>query len=62
MRWNRSGGCPTVSEPEKVAKGELFDVAVNLGREIAHPDQTEHHICRIGKAEVRNPLSPEPVL
>ena len=30
--------------PDEVAADEMFDVTVTLGKEVAHPNKTEHHI------------------
>jgi superoxide reductase len=30
--------------PDNVKADEMFDVTVTLGKEIAHPNTTEHHI------------------
>jgi len=30
--------------PDEVAADEMFDVTVSLGKEVAHPNTTEHHI------------------
>jgi len=30
--------------PDRVKPGEFFEVKVSLGKEIAHPNTTEHHI------------------
>ena len=35
---------PVIECPESVSAGEMFDVRVSLGKEIAHPNTTEHHI------------------
>ena len=38
---------PVVEAPEKVKAGEAFTVKLSVGKEIAHPNKTEHHICWI---------------
>lgn len=45
--WKSEKHVPVIDALEKVARGELFDVTVSVGKEIAHPNQTEHHICWI---------------
>lgn len=35
---------PVIEAPQKVRKGELFKVVVTVGKEISHPNKTEHHI------------------
>jgi len=42
--WKTEKHVPVIDSPEKVKAGELFDVKVTLGKEIAHPNTTEHHI------------------
>ncbi|WP_022850516.1 class II SORL domain-containing protein [Limisalsivibrio acetivorans] len=38
---------PVVEVPAGVKKGEAFDVTVSIGKEIAHPNTTEHFIAWI---------------
>ena len=33
---------PAIDAPDQVKAGEFFDVRVGLGKEIAHPNTTEH--------------------
>lgn len=42
--WKEEKHVPVIEAPEKVRAGELFEVRVTLGKEIAHPNTTEHHI------------------
>ena len=64
--WKQEKHIPVIDAPKKVKKGEFFQVKVTIGKEIAHPNKTEHHIswidvyfhpegekfpCQIGKAE-----------
>ena len=42
--WKAEKHSPVIEAPEKVKKGEFFKVAVSVGKEIAHPNKTEHHI------------------
>jgi len=42
--WKLEKHVPVIECPDKVMGGELFSVKVSLGKEIAHPNTTEHHI------------------
>lgn len=42
--WKTEKHVPAIECPDKVKAGELFSVKVTLGKEIAHPNTTEHHI------------------
>ena len=42
--WKKEKHVPVIDCPDKVKANELFDVKVTLGKEIAHPNTTEHHI------------------
>ena len=42
--WKSEKHVPVIECPDQVKEGELFDVKVTLGKEIAHPNTTEHHI------------------
>lgn len=42
--WKIEKHIPVIEAPEKVKKGEFFRVTVSIGKEIAHPNKTEHHI------------------
>jgi len=42
--WKKEKHVPVIEAPEKVIKGEFFKVTVAVGKEIAHPNKTEHHI------------------
>jgi superoxide reductase len=42
--WKKEKHVPAIECPEVVEAGELFEVKVTLGKEIAHPNTTEHHI------------------
>ena len=42
--WKKEKHVPVIEVPEKVKKGEFFEVKVSIGKEIAHPNKTEHHI------------------
>ena len=45
--WKKEKHAPIIEAPEKVAAGEFFQVKATLGKEIAHPNTTEHHISWI---------------
>lgn len=42
--WKREKHVPVIEAPDKVKKGEFFPVKVTIGKQIAHPNKTEHHI------------------
>ena len=42
--WKAEKHVPVIEVPETVKKGEFFKVSVTVGKEIAHPNKTEHHI------------------
>jgi superoxide reductase len=42
--WKTEKHVPIIECPDEVKAGELFDVKLSLGKEIAHPNTTEHHI------------------
>lgn len=42
--WKTEKHVPVIECPDAVRSGETFDVKVSLGKEIAHPNTTEHHI------------------
>lgn len=42
--WKTEKHVPVIEAPEKIKKGELFNIKVSVGREIPHPNTTEHHI------------------
>jgi len=45
--WKKEKHVPVIECPDEVKAGEYFDVKVSLGKEIAHPNTTEHHISYI---------------
>jgi superoxide reductase len=45
--WKKEKHVPVIDAPEKIKKGEDFAVSVTVGKEIAHPNTTEHHIAWI---------------
>ncbi|MBN1356768.1 class II SORL domain-containing protein [bacterium] len=42
--WKVEKHAPVIIAPDTVKAGEFFQVTVNIGEEIAHPNKTEHHI------------------
>ena len=45
--WKKEKHAPDIACPEAVAAGEEFVVEVSVGKEIPHPNTTEHHISWI---------------
>lgn len=45
--WKKEKHAPVIECPEKVAAGEAFNVLLTIGKEIPHPNTTEHHIAWI---------------
>jgi superoxide reductase len=42
--WKTEKHAPVIEAPESVNKGEVVQVAVSVGKQIAHPNTTAHHI------------------
>jgi len=42
--WKTEKHVPVIEGPDKVAPDTVFDIKVSVGKEIAHPNTTEHHI------------------
>jgi superoxide reductase len=42
--WKSEKHVPVIDCPEEVNADDMFDVTVTLGKEVAHPNSTEHHI------------------
>ncbi len=42
--WKEEKHVPVIECPDAVNKDEMFQVKASLGKEIAHPNTTEHHI------------------
>ena len=38
---------PVITAPDKVAAGEKVEIRLEVGKDIAHPNTTEHHIAWI---------------
>jgi superoxide reductase len=45
--WKKEKHVPAIECPDRVQADEFFEVKVSLGKEIAHPNTTEHHISWI---------------
>jgi len=43
--WKKEKHVPVLDLPEKIKKSEVVKVTVTVGKEIAHPNTTEHHIA-----------------
>lgn len=42
--WKKEKHIPVIEAPDSVKAEEIFEVKVTLGKEVAHPNTTEHHI------------------
>jgi superoxide reductase len=42
--WKKEKHAPVIEAPETVEKSKAFQVKLAVGKEIAHPNTTEHHI------------------
>jgi len=42
--WKKEKHVPVIECPDKVKADEMFEVKVTVGKEIAHPNTTAHHI------------------
>jgi desulfoferrodoxin (superoxide reductase-like protein) len=42
--WKQEKHVAAIECPSQVKSGELFEVKVSLGKAVAHPNTTEHHI------------------
>lgn len=42
--WKSEKHVPVVECPDEVKADEMFQVKASLGKEVAHPNTTEHHI------------------
>jgi superoxide reductase len=42
--WKKEKHVPVIEAPSKVKKGQSVKITVSVGKEIAHPNTTEHHI------------------
>jgi len=42
--WKVEKHVPVIDAPDKIKKGETVKVSASVGKNIAHPNTTEHHI------------------
>ena len=42
--WKTEKHVPVIEAADKIKKGEPLKIAVSIGKEIPHPNTTEHHI------------------
>ena len=42
--WKSEKHVPAIEAPEAVKSGEFFSVTASVGKAVAHPNTTEHHI------------------
>lgn len=42
--WKSEKHVPVIECPNSVAANELFEIKVSVGKEVSHPNTTEHHI------------------
>jgi superoxide reductase len=42
--WKKEKHMPVIEVPAQVKAGEAFQVKVSIGKEIPHPNTTEHHL------------------
>jgi superoxide reductase len=42
--WKKEKHVPVIECPDKVTKDQVFEVKLTLGKEVAHPNTTAHHI------------------
>ncbi|MGD2279500.1 MAG: class II SORL domain-containing protein [Candidatus Omnitrophota bacterium] len=42
--WKTEKHVPVIDAPDKAEKGEFFKITVSVGKEVPHPNKTEHHI------------------
>jgi len=42
--WKKEKHVPVIEGPDKIKKGALLKLTVSVGKEIAHPNTTEHYI------------------
>ncbi len=42
--WKGEKHVPVIEAPDSVSRGESFKVELSVGKEIPHPNTTEHHI------------------
>lgn len=45
--WKKEKHIPVIDAPDKAKKGDVVKISVVVGKEMPHPNKTEHHICWI---------------
>lgn len=45
--WKSEKHVPIIEAPDEAKKGECIKVTATIGKEVAHPNKTEHHISSI---------------
>jgi len=45
--WKTEKHVPVIDGPDKIKKGEVLKIEVSVGKQITHPNTTEHHIKSI---------------
>jgi superoxide reductase len=43
--WKQEKHVPIIEVPDSVKKNDVFQIPVGIGKEVAHPNKTEHHIA-----------------
>lgn len=42
--WKTEKHVPVIECPDSVKRGEMFEIKISIGKEVSHPNTTEHHI------------------
>ena len=42
--WKSEKHVPVIECPDEIETEKMFDVKISLGKEVSHPNTTEHHI------------------
>ncbi|MFA6357819.1 MAG: class II SORL domain-containing protein [Candidatus Omnitrophota bacterium] len=42
--WKTEKHAPVIDVPDKISKGDILKIDVSVGKQIAHPNTTDHHI------------------
>ena len=42
--WKKEKHVPVIESPDSIKKGDVLEVNISVGKEIAHPNTTEHYI------------------
>ncbi len=42
--WKTEKHVPVIEGPDQIGKGQVLEVKVSVGKQIVHPNTTEHHI------------------